>query len=181
MLRSHLITAAALCIAAFATVGCEQTISGLGGKPSSQIPIGESHYFKVAANSNQQLVKMSQLALDRSHNDQIRQFAQREIDEHNNWQQNLGQLAGSKDAQLPTSLGNIELGTVNDLAAQKDADFDKAYVQAVIGAHQNAINDTNAEAMNGADADVKAYSQKQLTELQKHLAAAKDLPGAPQQ
>jgi putative membrane protein len=174
MLRRHFIPAALLCVAV-AAVGCEQTISGLGGKPSPILPIGESHFIKVLANANQQEVEMSRIALKRSHNDQVRQYAQQMIDDHTQAQEQLSQLAQSKGAELPKVLGNMEQGMVNDLSAQSDSNFDKAYIDGQVTSHQDAINNTNAEAMNGSDVDVKAFAQKVLPTLQHHLVMAKTL------
>jgi putative membrane protein len=174
MLRHKMFSAVLLCLA-MCMVGCEQTISGLGGKPSPNLPIGESHYLKVAANANQQQIDMSRLALQRSHNDQVRNFAQQQLDARSKAQDQLSTLAEAKGAELPTSLGNIELGTVNDLASTPDADFDKNYAQSQVAALQNQVNDANAEAMNGADPDLKAHAQQSLLQLQTELVNAKNL------
>jgi putative membrane protein len=179
MLRRHFIPAALLCVAV-AAVGCEQTISGLGGKPSPDLPIGESHFIKVLANENQQEVETAKIALQRSHNEQVRQYAQQEIDDHTNAQDQLRQLAQSKGAELPKVLGNMEQGMVNDLSAQSDSMFDKKYIDGEVTSHQDAINNTNAEAMNGGDVDVKAFAQKTLPTLQQHLVRAKQLQGTAQ-
>jgi putative membrane protein len=174
MLRRTILTAAmGLGLAAFA--GCEQTISGLGGKPSNVIPIGESHFLKVMANSNQQEIEMSQMALKRSHNDKIKEFAQQMIDDHTKANDDLAQLAKSKNAELPKVLGNIEEASVANLASTPDDKFDQAYIDAQIAAHQNAINNAQAEATNGADVDVKAYAQKAVPNLEHHLVMAKAL------
>jgi putative membrane protein len=176
MLRRHFIPAALLCVAALA-VGCEQDISGLGGKASPTLPLGESHFLKVLANENQQEVESAKIALQRSRNERVRQYAQQEIDDHSQSQNQLQQLAQNKGAELPKVLGNMEQGMVNNLSAQSDSSFDKTYIDNEVTAHQDAVNNVNAEAMNGADVDLKAYAQKALPTLQKHLIAAKELQG----
>jgi putative membrane protein len=178
-LRRHFIPAALLGVA-LAAAGCEQTISGLGGKPSPEIPIGESHFMKVLANANQQEVETAKIALQRSHNQQVRQFAQQEIDDHTQSQDQLRQVAQSKGAELPKVLGNMEQGMVNNLSATNDSNFDKAYIDGEVTSHQDAVNNANAEAMNGSDVDVKAYAQKILPTLQQHLLKAKQLQGTAQ-
>jgi putative membrane protein len=176
MSRRNILSVMLLSLAA-AAFGCEQNMSDLGGKPSPVAPIGESHFLKVVANSDQAIIQMSQIALTRSHNDQVRQFAQREIDEHSHSRQQLQQLASSKQAVLPSVLGNIQQGTVAELSSKPDSEFDQAYIQAQVAAHQDEVNDVQAEAVNGADMDLRAYAQKYLPTLQHHLVMAKEIQG----
>ena len=72
-------------------------------------------------------------------------------------------------------LGNIEEGAVANLSSTPDDKFDQAYIDAQIAAHQNAVNNAQAEATNGADVDVKAYAQKAVPTLEHHLVMAKAL------
>jgi putative membrane protein len=175
MLRRNFITTALLVVAAAAIGGCEQNMNDLGGKPSPELPIGESHFMKVIANANQQQVQLNKIALKRSQNSQVRQYAQLVMDDHIRFQDQLQSLASSKGAELPKVLGNMEQGMVNDLASTTDSSFDKTYIDHEITALQDEVNTANAEAMNGADLDLKAFAQKILPTLQHHVVLAKEL------
>lgn len=166
---------AGLLLVAVAAIGCEQTMTGLGGKNSPEMPVGESHFLKVIANANQQEQEMGKIILKRSTNQQVRQYAQQEIDEHTQMQDQLNSVAVSKGAELPRVLGNMEQGTVNDLSSQPDNMLDKTYIDHEVAAHQDAINNANAEAMNGADVELKGFAQKWLPPLQQHLVKAKEI------
>ena len=174
------ILAGSLMLGLAGALGCEQTISGLGGKPSPIMPIGESHFMKVLASGNQEQVQLSKVALTRSHNDQIRHFAQEMIDERTDLQSQLQDLATNKEVVLPVVLGNIEQGVVTDLSAQSDTNFDQAYINDEMAALQDTINDTEAESINGADVDVKAFAQRILPKLEHEQVWVKQLKGIEQ-
>ena len=55
------------------------------------------------------------------------------------------------------------------------AAFDRGFVEAQVKAHQEAIALFEQEATSGADAELKAFAQKQLPGLRNHLKQAQDL------
>ena len=55
------------------------------------------------------------------------------------------------------------------------AAFDRGFVEGQVKAHQDAIALFEKEVSAGADADVKAFAQKQLPGLRSHLKQAQDL------
>jgi putative membrane protein len=55
------------------------------------------------------------------------------------------------------------------------AAFDRGFVDGQVKAHQDAIALFEKEVSAGADADVKAFAQKQLPGLRSHLKQAQDL------
>ena len=61
----------------------------------------------------------------------------------------------------------------DDLAAKKGADFDKAYINAMIDDHQEDIDEFKKESTDGKDADLKTWATNKLPTLQGHLDMAK--------
>ena len=55
------------------------------------------------------------------------------------------------------------------------AAFDRGFIEAQVKAHQDAIALFEKQANGGADADLKAFAQKQLPGLRNHLKQAQDL------
>ena len=60
---------------------------------------------------------------------------------------------------------------MDDLSQKSGADFDKAYVDAMIDGHKKTLDLMNDEAKNGKDADFKAFAAKTAPVVQKHLDA----------
>jgi putative membrane protein len=63
----------------------------------------------------------------------------------------------------------------NQLSELHGAGFDRAFVQRMVKAHEEAITHFTTEAKQGRNAELKAYAAKVLPILQEHLQLARDL------
>ena len=61
------------------------------------------------------------------------------------------------------------------LAKLSGAEFDKAYVAAMLDDHQKDVREFSRVASGNGDADVKAFASKTLPTLKEHLQQAQDL------
>jgi putative membrane protein len=61
------------------------------------------------------------------------------------------------------------------LSQLSGAEFDRAYVAAMVEEHQKDVRDFSRQASSGADADVKAFAAKTLPTLKQHLQHVQDL------
>ena len=59
--------------------------------------------------------------------------------------------------------------TADDLAKKSGKDFDKAYVDAMLDGHKNAVKLFEDASQNCKDADLKAFATKTLPTLKMHL------------
>ncbi len=168
-----------MCVTVMALVaGCQSSAEQLGGKSSPNLPPGENHFLKTIANANQAEIEMSQIALNKSQSAQVRQFAQHMIDDHTQATAQVQQLASQKGFELPTQLDTLHRGMVDEVAARSGTDFDRTFIQDQVRAHQDTIDNTEREADNGSDPDVKALAQKLLPTLRMHLQMAKNVQAA---
>lgn len=97
----------------------------------------------------------SQLALERAQNPQVREFAQRMITEHGMLEDSLRAL--EQRTQLtpaPSSLSQQiqaeSRGTMRNLQQLSGAEFDRAYVQAMVQSHQEALNTIDTQLIPSA-------------------------------
>ena len=63
------------------------------------------------------------------------------------------------------------------MAELKGVDFDRAYAAAMLSDHQKAVALFEQPPRKGKDADVRAYAEKTLPTLRKHLTMAEELNG----
>lgn len=73
---------------------------------------------------------------------------------------------------LPTDIGSHK-STVDSLAKESGADFDKAYVKEMVSDHENDLKAFQKQADSASDPDVKAFAAKVVPVVQKHLDAIK--------
>ncbi|HEX8178573.1 MAG TPA: DUF4142 domain-containing protein [Pyrinomonadaceae bacterium] len=154
--------AALVCVALLAllAVGCERAED-------------TSHFMMEAAQGGLAEVQMGQLAVSRGTNPAVKQFGQQMVDDHSKANSELMQLAARKSMQLPTSVSDEQKEMMGKLAKLSGADFDKAYVDAMVEDHEHDVKDFQAQAGQGNDADVKAFAVKTLPTLQHHLEMIK--------
>jgi putative membrane protein len=65
--------------------------------------------------------------------------------------------------------------TMTKLSKLSGADFDKAYVDAMVDDHEHDVKDFQEQANEGKDADLKAFAAKTLPVIQHHLQMIKEI------
>lgn len=135
----------------------------------------ENDFMNKAAQSNMAEIQAAQMALQKSQNPQVKQFAQRVINDHTKATNELKDLAAKNNVTLPTSISDDQKETANDLSQLSGKEFDQEYMDAQVEAHQDAVDLFQNEIDNGKEADVKAFAQKTLPTLKSHLEMAKSI------
>ena len=89
--------------------------------------------------------------------------------------QELKALASEKKVALPAELDPKHQAMQEKLSKMKGETFDRAYMQHMVGAHQEAVKLFAAEAKSGKDTDTQGWAGKTLPILQQHLKMAKEI------
>jgi putative membrane protein len=119
-------------------------------------------------------VELGQLALKQASNADVKQFAQRMIDDHSKTGDELKGLAASKGITLPADLDKKHKETIDKLTKVSAADFDREYMKQMVKDHSMNVTLFEQQAKNGKDADTKAWAEKTLPTLREHLTMARD-------
>jgi putative membrane protein len=128
------------------------------------------------AHANLAEVETGKLALEKSKNEQVRQFAQRMIDDHTTALKELQTLAQSRGVTLPTETDVQHKTIATALKALSGDTFDHQYMERVgIGDHERTHDLLQKAVKNARDADLKAYAQKTLKTVDQHLSMAKKM------
>ena len=125
-------------------------------------------FMTSAARSGLAEVEMGKLAAQKATDPEVKKFGQMMVDEHTKANNELKELAGSKNVTLPTDLGNHQ-SDLDELKNAAGADFDRGYVKLMVNAHENDVEAFQAQADRSADPEVKAFAAKTLPTLKKHL------------
>lgn len=142
----------------------------------SSVSKGDREFMEDIAHANLAEVAMGHMALEKSQNAQVKQFAQKMIDDHSKAEDELKQLADSKGVKLPTEPGVMQKTKVTTLKSLFGETFDKQYVKhAGVGDHENAQKLLTRVQSKATDADLKSYADKTIKAVEEHLAMAKQL------
>ncbi|MEJ0010910.1 MAG: DUF4142 domain-containing protein [Alphaproteobacteria bacterium] len=137
---------------------------------TAPVSVSTKNFVKSASVGNEFEIETSQLALDRSTEEDVRKFAQHMIDDHGTAQQNL-------EAALPTDIDPLLAQHKLDpkhqhmydvLKAAKPANFNAAYLHAQHNAHSEAIGLFTTYAKSGDQKDLRQFAQNTLPTIEDH-------------
>lgn len=160
------------------TAALAQTPAASGGQvPASTNKLdSETRGFLTdAAESGHLEMAGSKMALEKSKNADVKQFAQKMIDNHAKVGQQLEALAKSKGFEPPKEPSMMQSAKLKALGL-RDEGFDKAYVDEIgVDAHEDAVKLFEKASKEVKDPEVKQFAIETLPSLQQHLQAAKTL------
>lgn len=131
----------------------------------------DAKFATAAANGGMAEVALGKLALTKTTNASIKDFANMMVTDHSKANDELMAIAKAKNITLPSEPDSAHIKKMNDLSRMNGADFDKAYVSAMIDGHKKTLDLMNGEAKNGSDTTLKAFAAKTAPIVQSHLNA----------
>lgn len=119
-------------------------------------------------------VELAKLAQGKASSDQVKQFAQRMMTDHQKANDELKSLAQSKNITLPSAVPARDKALHDRLSRLSGDAFDRAYMNAMVTDHRKAVNAFRMESQSGKDPDIKNWASKTLPTLEEHLKQAQD-------
>jgi len=119
-------------------------------------------------------VELGKLAQTKSKNPDIKKFGQMLVQDHSKANTDMEALGKKKNFNLPAGLGSHQ-STLDKLNGMSGDDFDREFVNNMVSDHEKDVSTFQKESQNSTDADVKAFAEKTLPVLQKHLDTVKGI------
>ncbi len=138
---------------------------------------GDLAFMNEAAPGGMAEVELGRLAAKLGASNDVKKFGQQMVIDHSKANQELMQLAQGKRVTLPQELLPKHKETMERLSKLKGAEFDRAYIMAMVEDHEKDVTAFNAAATGGTDADVKAFAAKTLPTLRMHLQMIREIEG----
>ena len=139
-------------------------------------PPAPSVFVKKAALDGMTEVEAGKVALSKSQDPAIREFAQRMVKDHGKANSELESLAATKGVTAPTQLDAEHKQMLDGLKAKSGKEFDRAYAEHMNMDHSKAIA-LFESAAGSSDPDFAQFAKKTLPTLKEHKALASKLPG----
>jgi putative membrane protein len=131
-------------------------------------------FVQAAAEGDLYELTSSQLA-QQSSSEAVQTFAQRMIDDHTMTAERLTELAEGIGIPLPTMPGAAQQVMIAQLMQLQGPEFDRAYAQQQVLAHQTALSLFETAAAAAQDEQLRAFAQETLPALQEHLTMAQEM------
>ncbi|HJQ68907.1 MAG TPA: DUF4142 domain-containing protein [Blastocatellia bacterium] len=162
----------------------------------------EKKFITDTAHNGMNEVEMAKLAVTKAASDEVKQYAQRLVDDHTKANDALMALASQKGVTIShdmaaapadttmkqTSSADPAMKTKDAAAMNKDHaalmsklnglsgnEFDKEFIRAAVKSHEKGVKSFEKQSTSATDADVKAFATNTLPTLREHLQMARDL------
>jgi putative membrane protein len=134
-------------------------------------------FVTQATQANLAEIQLGQLAIQKSSNSQVKQYAQMLIQDHTQANSQLKQLASSKSLSVPTQPNAQQRAAKARLSGLSGQAFDRAYIQQMEQDHTKSVALFQKESQQGQDPDLKNLAATLLPKLQSHEQEAQQIAG----
>ena len=143
-----------------------------------QLSRHDRKFIEDAAGDGMFEVEVSQLAASKATNPDVKSFASKLVDDHQQANNELVQIANSKKVELAAAPPRGKRREVEKLGKLSGAEFDKQYLRQVgLKDHEKDIKKFEKASKDVKDPQLKAWVDKTLPHLREHHAMALKLSG----
>lgn len=135
-------------------------------------------FISSAAQGGLEEVENGKLASQKSQNPQVKDLADRMVQDHGQANDKLKQLASDKGVSLPDKIASSEQREMDKLQKLSGDKFDQAFTKEEVADHKKVIKEFEHEAKYGSDPDLKQFAQDSLPTLREHLRLAEEAQNA---
>lgn len=153
--------------------GMDPTLNGtqIPGQPSGNDRI----FVRKAMQGSMAEIQLGQLTLQKSNNDQVKQFAQHMIDDHTKLNDQMKPVAQQLGVDVPNQISKKDRKVMAKLQALSGPAYDQAYIQDMVKDHKADLSDFQMEASSGSDPTVKDAAAQSSKLIAQHLQMAQQL------
>jgi putative membrane protein len=134
----------------------------------------DQRFVKEAAAGGLAEVELSKIA-QKSENPEVKNFADRMVQDHSKADQELVTIASSLGVDVPKALDAEHQRLSQKLAGLHGKAFDEEYMRAMVEDHNKAVMLFQGEERSDQNPELKQFAQKTLPILQTHQKMAQEL------
>jgi len=141
-------------------------------KSDQKIDNADAAAMKQLAQANLNEIEGGKAAASKAQSPEVKQFAQKMVDDHTQMLNDLKSLAQQKGVSLPDSASIKDMAQMKLVERSSGAEFDKKYMDEMVKDHQKDAKDVQDLVGKAKDPDFKAAVQKASTKINEHLELA---------
>lgn len=147
--------------------------------PAARASMSADEYARSQAQGELFEIALSQLVLDKSEDQGVRDFAERMVAAHTASLQKLRAASGPLAATLPSALDSSQQTSLFRLENVSGMKFNLEYMQLQMDGHKQALDLNRRYAANGTDPALRQYATEAVPMIQDHLSMAQKVRVAP--
>jgi putative membrane protein len=135
----------------------------------------DKKFLATAAQSDQNEIGLSKLAVEKATNPDVKSFAQKMVSEHEKMSASMKPFATSWAVTPPSGLDDDHQKLFDKLQGMSGNDFDKDYMSQMVADHAKALDAFTSEAKSTKDVKFRSAVLKGKTMVAAHKNMAYDL------
>ena len=139
----------------------------------------DKQFLVMAAKTDMTEAHEGQMAENQANRADVKSFGQTLTQDHTQSYTELTALAAKTGVEIPKGIDIAKDHTIEQLMRLKGNQFDRQFTQDEVAAHRHAIAEYEREEKMTQDPDIKAYAEKMIPVLKKHLQLAEECEKAP--
>ena len=132
-------------------------------------PSMDKAFVKKALEGNMAEIQMGQLALQKSSDDQVKQLAQRMVDDHGKMQDQLKPVAEQMGVKVPDGPSKGQMKKMDKMKSLSGDAFDQAYIKDMVKDHKSDDSDFKQEAQSTQNPQLKQMVMQSDQIIESHL------------
>jgi putative membrane protein len=149
-----------------------------GGMDQQGMQNLDQEFVKHALSANELEIQLSQLVAQRGQDPQIKQFAQRMVEDHRQAQQQLRQVAQAINVSTSQQLIPLHQAKLQHFQQKQGKMLDIGYIFDQVGHHHKDVLEYQFVAQNAQNPQLKQFAQQCVPKLREHLQMAERIaPG----
>jgi putative membrane protein len=141
--------------------------AGQATDPSAQMM--DKAFVRDALQGGMTEVELGKIALQKSNDPDVKQFAQRMVDDHTKMGDEMKQVAQKMSVKVPDAPSGKDKSAIAKLQGLNGEDFDKAYIKDMLKDHEKDQKEFKQEAQNATDPDLKQIAAQGVQVIGQHL------------
>jgi putative membrane protein len=151
------------------SVDQQQQMATNGPSGMNTGPAVDKAFVKKALEGNIGEIEMGKLALQKSSDDQVKQFAQRMVDDHGKMQEQLKPAAQQMGVKVPDGPSKGQMKSMDKMKALSGDAFDQAYIKDMVKDHKGDDSDFKMEAQSTQNPQLKQLVMQSDQTIESHL------------
>lgn len=132
-------------------------------------------FVEQLAMGNRAEIEAGKLAMGKAHNGAVEKFARRMADDHTQANDRLAELAKRRNIALPDTPDAEQQTMQQRLRKVSGTEFDTAYIEGQIKAHQKTATLLEWEIDSGENSQIKRFASQTLPVVFQHLQMAQNI------
>jgi putative membrane protein len=147
----------------------------VGREPTVSQTAADTGFIRQVIYGNATEVALGRLADSRADNDEVEDFAERMVADHNAMNAEWTDLARDNDMKVTVDFGPTGRQTIERLEDLSGSEFDQAYMSEMIRHHEQSLADLQRMATAARTSEVRALASSGASTVREHLTLARQV------